>query len=302
MAGSADFLAGALNRLRKDAVDAYPGPYDEAKSFIRSLVQICVPHVESRRSSLGKLEEEDLTWALLSPLAGPRLFDVTCETLDHGNVDIYVSHRGSPTTSPAIRGEAKIVRESTFTYYFDGMGKLLDRFNSGRHRLGLMVAYCRAPEAFSIMRAYRDRLERDKFCGFSGCVDVAEHGLDSLPPEVQRTIFISRQNSGGNPMDVVHVWVNQDTRDEDEVIADLGEARGKKPRPKTAVPTGPAPKPPVAPLPAPRPLTPKPPAPPEPRRRSTTRRDAPRRGPPRSRVRRSTPPAGTPCIPMARNC
>ena len=171
-------------------------------SLARDLISHSVPVLEDDRKTLADAHEDVLTLSLLSPV---RLFypGVHREGFSNGHVDIYVK-KGIAHRLVAV-GEAKIIDERrSYPWYRDGLTKLVDKYNSGRADITLMVCFCRQRQMYKRMAEFQQKIGENREAYFLEHVDTSFVGLGDL-----KGVFVTVHESNGSRLYVIHLWVNQ---------------------------------------------------------------------------------------------
>lgn len=175
-------------------------PAEYVIAFIRDLVKQAIPQLENNRKSHRSANEDALTNVLLAYLysAYP---GASRETDANGHVDIALKH--PMKIAVVMKGEAKIIGPKRFDWYEQGLLKLVGQYNSGRDGIALFICYCRLPEMYKQLNAYKKQIADRKTAYFVRDVDLTTLGLSDLDG-----VFVTAHQSSGNEMNIVHAWVN----------------------------------------------------------------------------------------------
>lgn len=209
-----------LRDFNRRAAARSPDRY--ARDFIKDLVRHAAPRLEQAKLDFRKTSEEGLSSALLAHLysAYP---GASREGQSGGHVDVIV--KDTLLADVLIEGEAKAIGPKGFDWYRQGLTKLVGKYNSGRTELGLMLCYCRKKDMYVVLVDYKKKIKKGKVADFVGHTTLPATGL----PAGLKGVFVTKHLASGNPVRIVHVWINMYAPTDDEVLGD-----GKKAKPKRA--------------------------------------------------------------------
>jgi hypothetical protein len=187
-------------------------PHAYAASFIRDLAVHAATQLEDARGHLKDLKEDALTHMLLGYVRATYP-GATREAHANGHVDIFLSHPSR--LGNVLKGEAKVINGNGFTWYSQGLTKLVKKYCSGREGLALLVAYCRRTDMYKVMSDFRERMAKEKIAGFQMHVPTTDPFASTLP----RTPFLTSHESSGAALVVVHLWLNLFEQTDKEVLS-----------------------------------------------------------------------------------
>lgn len=210
-----DFAAGLFS-VKKPARSV-------AIEFLIDLMDLAVPSLEEGRNKLTDASEDAITEVLCANLS--LYTTLTKQTNSGGHVDFYLK---SPVTGISmIVGEAKKHCSKSYSWYQEGVIKLVYKFTSTKTICGVLVYYYNESNLKQTMDSWKTKIEQGQLAGYTKTTKLS--AIDAaLMVEHEECVWVTHHLSNGFTVPIVHVWINLCSENDEVVVKQARTEANKK--------------------------------------------------------------------------